>query len=83
MANELLNQGVDLMLVGMGVVFVFLALLIIATGLMSKIVGTYFPEPTPATPSRAAAPESSPDIPDDRILAAIKAAIAEHRKSRA
>lgn len=38
MNNELLNQGVMLMLVGMGTVFVFLTTLVIATTLMSKIV---------------------------------------------
>ena len=49
--NELMSQAVDLMIGGMGFVFVFLIILVFATGLMSKIILRFAP-PEPATPAR-------------------------------
>jgi len=36
--SELMNQGINLALVGMGVVFTFLALLVLLTTLMSAVL---------------------------------------------
>ncbi|WP_196157255.1 OadG family protein [Reinekea sp. G2M2-21] len=36
--SELILEGVDLMFMGMGTVFVFLALLVIGTSIMSQII---------------------------------------------
>ena len=55
------------MLVGMGTVFVFLTALVIATSLMSRLIGRF---------GREAAAEG---IPDEDV-AAISAAIARHRR---
>lgn len=79
MQNELISQGVSLMLLGMGVVFVFLTLLVFATSTMSRIVEKYFPEPHSITPASSSPIPSEGAQVDPRILAAIKAAIAEHR----
>ena len=38
MANDLLDQGLTLMLAGMGTVFVFLTALVAVTSLMSRII---------------------------------------------
>lgn len=38
MSEPLLEQGLELMVLGMGTVFVFLTLLVLATGAMSRIV---------------------------------------------
>jgi oxaloacetate decarboxylase gamma subunit len=65
MRDELLSQGIELMLAGMGVVFVFLTLLVAATTLMSRIV------------MRLQSPGMSPASEDE--IAAITAAIARHR----
>jgi oxaloacetate decarboxylase gamma subunit len=78
MQDEIISQGITLMLMGMGVVFVFLTLLVFATWLMSATVTRYFPEPLPAPPVQVS-PVSTATQPDPRLLAAIKAAIAEHR----
>jgi oxaloacetate decarboxylase (Na+ extruding) subunit gamma len=42
---ELITAGVELMLVGMTIVFVFLVMLIGAVNVMSTIVQRFFPEP--------------------------------------
>ena len=66
MQPTLLYQGVTLMLVGMGTVFVFLSLLVIAiTGIASIIKRL---SPTVA------------DVASDEEVAAITAAIATHRR---
>jgi oxaloacetate decarboxylase gamma subunit len=36
--HSLVTQGLELMVFGMGVVFVFLAMLVVVTNLMSKLV---------------------------------------------
>lgn len=76
--QELLQQGLDLTLYGMGTVFVFLTLLVVCTMVMSAIVDRLFQEPQldfVATPARPAGQSGvSPEV-----LAAIQAAIHEHR----
>ena len=71
MSGSLMAQGLQLMLVGMGTVFVFLTALVFATTLMSRLV-------TRGDPGQA------PDDggPSDDEIAAISAAIALHRSRR-
>lgn len=66
MQADLLDQGLTLMLVGMGTVFVFLTSLVIAMTLMSLLLRE----------TKAAAPDGV----SDAEVAAITAAIAAHRK---
>ena len=68
MQPTLLEQGVMLMLVGMGTVFVFLTLLVAAMSLMGAAV-------------RRFQPVEEPGGPTDEEVAAITAAIARHRES--
>lgn len=74
MQDGLINEGLTLMLAGMGTVFVFLTTLVIAMTLMSKLVGLM------GIAARGAAPlgEAAPTGGDDEI-AAIAAAIQKHR----
>lgn len=67
MEDELINQGLMLMLTGMGTVFVFLTALVIATTLMSRLVMRWQPAPTQS------------DVTEDEV-AVISAAIAAHRR---
>ncbi|MDJ0917767.1 MAG: OadG family protein [Woeseiaceae bacterium] len=72
MEGDLIGRGVELMLVGMGTVFVFLTLLVGATTLMSGFVDRYLPAPdTTAT--------QPGDGPTAEEVAAIAVAIARHR----
>ena len=67
MDQDLVYQGTILMLVGMGTVFVFLTLLVIAMTAMASIVGRIQP-----------AAEAS-EVSDEEV-AAIGAAIRRHRR---
>ncbi|MBO6850887.1 MAG: OadG family protein [Marinobacter sp.] len=76
--NELMSQAVDLMIAGMGFVFVFLIILVFATGAMSKFITRFAPEP--ATPAKT--PRAKPKAPtsvDPDTAEAIKKAIAQFR----
>lgn len=67
--ENMLNAGLELMLAGMGTVFLFLTLLVGATMLMSSLVQRFF------------VPASTLDTdPSSEELAAISAAIHQHRK---
>jgi oxaloacetate decarboxylase gamma subunit len=68
MGTGLLANGMMLMLVGMGTVFMFLTLLVVATGLMSRLVMKFQPEPHATTQ-----PEE---------IAAITAALILHRRAQ-
>jgi len=76
--NELMSQAVELMIAGMGFVFVFLIILVFATGAMSKLIARFAPEP--ATPAKT--PRAKPKAPasvDPDTAEAIKKAIAQFR----
>ena len=76
MNADIVEQGVELMLFGMGTVIVFLGLLVLATTFMSRTVARYFPEPEPA-PARPAANAVGND---GELIAVISAAIQQHRR---
>lgn len=81
MQESLLSQGLDLMVFGMGAVAVFLAILVVVTTVMSKIVVNYFPEPLDEASSKSASrsTNSHGSSVDKNTLAVIKAAIEQHR----
>jgi len=83
MQDEIVARGVELMLYGMGTVVVFLALLVVATSAMSRLLARHFPEavPLPPAPPRPAARPAVPG-PDAQVVAAISAAIHQHRAQR-
>lgn len=83
MDNTLLEQGLDLMLYGMGSVLVFLTLLVLATVIMSALMTRFFSEPEPEVPERGdSSDQASPPGVDDRVLAIIKSAVEQHRSKR-
>ncbi len=67
---DLMTQGVTLAVYGMGMVFLFLGLLVLATMLMSSLVPAEPPDPAPA---------SENDI-DPGVLMAIREAIQRYRR---
>jgi oxaloacetate decarboxylase gamma subunit len=80
MQDNLIDQGINLMLFGMGTVFVFLTLLVFATTLMSKVVNRLVPEEVKdADNAPATSNDTSPTNINPRTLEAIKLAIKAHR----
>ncbi|UZE94972.1 OadG family protein [Alkalimarinus alittae] len=76
MTESLMSQALDLMIAGMGFVFVFLVILIGATTLMSKLAMKLEP-PAPEAPAAPAQPASP--MNDPRLMAVITAAVAKYR----
>lgn len=76
--TQLLNEGLALMALGMGFVFVFLTVLVIITTLMSKAIGRYFPEPVAPAPTAGRQPPASGQDAD--LMAAISAAVHRYRR---
>ncbi|MGR9037397.1 MAG: OadG family protein [Gammaproteobacteria bacterium] len=70
--TELMSSGVELMLIGMGIVYFFLALLVVAINIMTSLVRRFFPDEQPVTPL------AKPGL-DANTVAAITAAIHQHR----
>ncbi|MFA5679351.1 MAG: OadG family protein [Pseudomonas sp.] len=81
-STNLLMDGVELMLLGVGSVFVFLALLIGCITLLSRFVMHFLP----ADAALAAAPvrrtPTTAPVVDSETLAVISAAVREHRIRR-
>ena len=65
MENELISEGLTLMLAGMGTVFVFLTALVVVMTVMSRLVLSFASDETAAA--------------GDEEIAAISAAIKKHR----
>jgi oxaloacetate decarboxylase gamma subunit len=83
MQGDIVAQGVELMLYGMGTVVLFLALLVVAIVTMSRFVTHYFPE---EASSAAAALQKlrgrSQPVDDPNLVAVIGAAIHQHRVNK-
>lgn len=79
--DQLLSQGVELMALGMGIVFSFLIVLVFAMTAMSSVVNRFFPDtPEPAAPARPAPQGNVPAAEiSPRTLAIIQDAIRQHR----
>ena len=70
--TEEIRSGIELMFAGMGIVFVFLAMLVFAINLMSALLQRYFPDRSPKSLSMSHGIDKS-------TVAAITAAIHQYR----
>lgn len=75
--NEMMTVGVEIMLIGMGIVYAFLAMLILAINGMSSLIRRYFPEIPVAKNS---GPHPATQGNDPGTVAAIAAAIHQYRQ---
>ncbi len=78
--NELLSAGITLMILGMGMVFAFLALLVVMMTVMSRVLAMF--ETDDLEPATIASPLDVPqsDHTSPQIIAAISAAIRQYRQ---
>ena len=72
MTDSPIVQGLELLVAGMGTVFVFLTLLVLTTTAMSALVQRFTPVPAPEVSGVS-----------EKEVAAITAAIIRHRNARA
>ena len=77
---NLVVESFKFMILGMGVVFLFLIILVQVVNLQAKIIGKYFPDEEPSTTPTA--PSSSADSDESARVAAIIAAVTEFRKNK-
>lgn len=76
--TELMSSGIELMLVGMGIVFLFLTMLVIVINVMSGLIQRYLPEePT----SSVGIPVAQNTATDTSYIAAITAAVHQYRST--
>lgn len=80
--NGLLEDGVGLMVLGMGFVFLFLVVLIFATGYMSRLLNYLFPETPIVVASKPVSQNLSSSGVDAQMTAVITAAVHQHRNSK-
>lgn len=79
---DLLTDGLALMALGMGVVFVFLTILVISVTLMSKLIGRFQPVPVTIEAGKKSPSSSAPASQNDEIRAVISAAVHRYRSTR-
>jgi oxaloacetate decarboxylase gamma subunit len=72
-------EALKFMVLGMGVVFLFLFVLVKVVELQAKLIAKYFPENAPKTP---AAPVGNITEDENRRVAAIIAAVTEFRNKK-
>jgi len=74
--TEMMNSGLELMLIGMGIVFAFLVLLIVMVNFMTLILQRFFPEqPVTVIPPSSASTRHT----NAGTIAAISAAVHQYR----
>jgi len=76
MMENLVFEGFKFMVLGMGTVFAFLIIMIIAMNILSFVVHKFFPEPAPVIPGSTKKSDSKAKI------AAISAAVQHHEASK-
>ncbi|ADV46510.1 OadG family protein [Nitratifractor salsuginis] len=80
MEVHLVEESIKFMILGMGIVFVFLYILVLLMRLQAWIIERFFPE---KSSRQKAAPALKADDEEGARVAAIVAAVAEYRKARA
>lgn len=75
--SQLMADGIGLLVLGMGTVFVFLTILIFATGIMSRLLTRFAPEPVVVPAVKAAQTKSQ--SADPQLLKVLSAAVKEYR----
>lgn len=81
MLFNMLMSGLELMVLGMGMVFLFLVVLIVCMQGMSLLAARLSPE-APATSHSTPRVVSGGDASDPRLIAVLSAAVSRYRSTR-
>ncbi|HIQ47171.1 MAG TPA: Na+-transporting oxaloacetate decarboxylase subunit gamma [Sulfurovum sp.] len=73
---NLILESVKFMVLGMGIVFLFLTIMVIVVNIQAKLIAKFFPEEVPVTPTTSESNNESEHV------AAIIAAVTEFRKNK-
>ena len=74
--TDLMSSGIELMFIGMGIVYLFLTMLVVVINIMSGLVQRFFPETPPNTLTMPTALSTGLD---KSTIAAISAAVHAYR----
>ena len=77
--SDLLMNGFELMLLGMGIVFTFLIILVVALNVMSRIA--FYFDTTEEVPLAAPTPQTMGKPENTALIAVISAAISRYRSA--
>ncbi len=77
METNLVAEAIKFMVLGMGIVFLFLIIMVYALKLQAKIIGKYFPQGETPAPTKPRTTEASKD--KTAKIAAIVAAVQHHK----
>lgn len=80
--SDLLANALELLMLGMGFVYLFLTILVYATTFMSKLVLKYAPEPTPPASKQIQAAPQNASSSDEQLLAVLSAAVEKYRSDQ-
>lgn len=73
-------EALKFMVLGMGVVFLFLYIMVLLVKVQASLIAKYFPENAPKIPATPVG--STTDEDENRRVAAIIAAVSEFRKTK-
>ncbi|MBE9396348.1 OadG family protein [Pontibacterium sp. N1Y112] len=79
--ENIVSEGINLMIFGMGFVVVFLTLLVFATTAMSKLVAKIAPEQPQPKPVKAKAAPAAAAGNNDELIAVMTAAVHKYRSN--
>ncbi|MCO4758713.1 MAG: OadG family protein [Oceanospirillaceae bacterium] len=79
--ENIVSEGINLMIFGMGFVVVFLTLLVFATTAMSKLVAKIAPEQPKPKPVKAKAAPAAAAGNNDELIAVMTAAVHKYRSN--
>lgn len=81
--DGIVAEGFNLLIFGMGFVFVFLTLLVVATSFMSRVLMRFEPAHVPVVPKKGrASAAASGHVSDQALVAVMSAAIKKYREDR-
>ncbi|MEA3353080.1 MAG: OadG family protein [Campylobacterota bacterium] len=78
---NLVSEALKFMVLGMGIVFLFLIVMVFALQLQAKLIAKFFPE-KPKDVSNEWKPQNTTESEDKSTIAAITAAIIHHNNQK-